>query len=224
MAPSAEPIPAATVVLVRDRSKGLEVLLLRRNSKLAFGGMWVFPGGRVDAADALPNDHGDVMAAARRAAAREAQEEAGLEVDGRAMVPFAHWVPPPTAPKRFSTWFFLAPAPAARVLIDGGEIHDQGWFRPADALARRDAGEIELAPPTWVTLFRLSASADVAGALADAQARPPQQFATRLAKADGLLVALWDGDAGYADGDAARPGARHRLWLDPAGWRYEVRR
>jgi 8-oxo-dGTP pyrophosphatase MutT (NUDIX family) len=224
MAPTAEAIPAATVVLLRDRLGGLEVLLLRRNSALAFGGMWVFPGGRVDAADVVPGDGGDAVIAARRAAAREAREEAGLEVDCGAMVPFSHWVPPGTAPKRFSTWFFLAPAPATRVLIDGGEIHDQGWFRPADALTRRDAGEIELAPPTWITLFRLTALPDVAGALAAAEARPPEHFATRIAKADGVMVALWDGDAGYVDGDATRPGARHRLWLDPAGWRYEVSR
>ena len=39
---------AATVVLLRDGAGGLETLLLRRNSRIAFGGMWVFPGGRVD--------------------------------------------------------------------------------------------------------------------------------------------------------------------------------
>ena len=216
-----ESIPAATVVLLRDEPGGLEVLLLRRNSALAFGGMWVFPGGRVDAADARPGDGNDGMSAARRAAAREAREEAGLEVDSRGMVPFSHWIPPPTAPRRFSTWFFLAPAPMARVLIDGGEIHDEGWFRPVDALARRDRGEIELVPPTWVTLLRLAAWPDVATALAAARARSPERFATRMVNADGLLVALWDGDAGYPDGDPSRAGARRRLWLDPAGWRYE---
>src|SRR5262249_22587229 len=44
--------PAATVVLVRDGERGLEVLLGRRSSKLAFhGGAWVFPGGRIDPVD-----------------------------------------------------------------------------------------------------------------------------------------------------------------------------
>jgi hypothetical protein len=32
---------------------------------------------------------------------------------------------------------------------------------------------------------------------------------------------MWDGDAGYEDGDPERPGPRHRLWLDAAGWRFE---
>ena len=42
-------VPAATVVLIRDGRDGLEVLLARRSSQLAFhGGAWVFPGGRID--------------------------------------------------------------------------------------------------------------------------------------------------------------------------------
>ena len=44
--------PAATVVLVREGAGGPEVLLLRRNRATGFvPGAWVFPGGRVDAAD-----------------------------------------------------------------------------------------------------------------------------------------------------------------------------
>ena len=46
-------IPAATVVLVRDGATGLEVLMLHRASRVAFGGMWVFPGGKVDEEDRL---------------------------------------------------------------------------------------------------------------------------------------------------------------------------
>lgn len=49
-----KPVPAATVVLVREAESttGIEVLLLLRNSSLAFhGGHWVFPGGRIDAED-----------------------------------------------------------------------------------------------------------------------------------------------------------------------------
>jgi len=35
------PIPAATVVLIRDGENGLETVMLRRNSRGMFGGMWV---------------------------------------------------------------------------------------------------------------------------------------------------------------------------------------
>jgi 8-oxo-dGTP pyrophosphatase MutT (NUDIX family) len=44
----ATPIPAGTVIVLRDGTAGLEVLMLRRAATLAFAaGNWVFPGGRV---------------------------------------------------------------------------------------------------------------------------------------------------------------------------------
>jgi len=44
---------AATVLLLREFDGELEVLMMRRGTGLAFmAGMWVFPGGRVDASDA----------------------------------------------------------------------------------------------------------------------------------------------------------------------------
>jgi 8-oxo-dGTP pyrophosphatase MutT (NUDIX family) len=215
------PVAAATVILVRDAPEGLETLMLRRNSKIAFGGMWVFPGGRVDAADCAGLDPADELEAARRAAVREAAEEAGLAVAAPSLVAFSHWTPPAIAPKRFHTWFFLAPAPAGRVAIDEGEIHEHAWLRPAEALRRRDAQEIELAPPTFVTLVELARSGSVERALAAARARTPERFTTRIAKVEGGVVALWHGDAGYQAGDAKPPGPRHRLWMLDAGWRYE---
>jgi 8-oxo-dGTP pyrophosphatase MutT (NUDIX family) len=84
---------AATVVLLRDGVEGLEVWLMTRVTQMAFaGGMAVFPGGRVDAADAeLPfADGADAAAAARfgceagqaralvGAAVREVFEETGV--------------------------------------------------------------------------------------------------------------------------------------------------
>ena len=70
-------VPAATVVLVRDGDAGLETLMLHKNSKLAFGGMWVFPGGRIDDEDREGAESAED--AARRAAVREAVEEADLQ-------------------------------------------------------------------------------------------------------------------------------------------------
>jgi hypothetical protein len=116
----------------------------------------------------------------------------------------------------------VAEAPVGAVTIDDGEIRDHRWVGPADLLARRDAGEVELAPPTWVSLDRLARSATVAEALAEAAAAPVEAFVTAIAKdAEDNLVALWHGDAGYESGDAATPGPRHRLVMAAAGWRYE---
>jgi 8-oxo-dGTP pyrophosphatase MutT (NUDIX family) len=223
-----EPVPivaAATVVLLRDTPTGLETLMLRRDSRLAFaGGMWVFPGGRIDPGDFPSGDASDddtLAAAGRNAAVREAAEEAGLVVEPDSLVPFAHWTPPPEAPKRFSTQFFLAPAPTGRVTIDDGEIRDHMWVSPAEALRKRDALEIELAPPTWVSLHTLAQHATVSAALAAARASTPEHFTTKAAFTDEGVVVLWHGDAGYEDGDATREGPRHRLWMIDTGWRYE---
>jgi 8-oxo-dGTP pyrophosphatase MutT (NUDIX family) len=221
--PGAEPapiVPAATVILLRDTADGLETLMLRRNSKIAFGGMWVFPGGRVD-----PEDFGtapdDVDAASRNAAAREAHEESGLTVSVDALVPLSHWTPPPEAPKRFATQFFVAPAPDGVVVIDDGEIHESMWVAPAEAMRRRDALEIELAPPTFVSLHTLAAHATVAQAIDATAAAETEHFTTRIGTTDEGLCVMWHGDAGYEDGDATRDGPRHRLWMADAGWRYE---
>ena len=89
------PLPAATVMLVRDAPRGLEVLMLKRSLSLAFmPGVHVFPGGALDAGDDAPELHArcvglDDAAASRAlglerrglaywiAAIREAFEEAG---------------------------------------------------------------------------------------------------------------------------------------------------
>jgi 8-oxo-dGTP pyrophosphatase MutT (NUDIX family) len=213
-------VPAATVILLRDTADGIETLMLRRNSKIAFGGMWVFPGGRVD-----PEDYGDapddVDAASRAAAAREAHEESGLTVAVDALVPLSHWTPPPEAPKRFATQFFVAPAPEGVVTIDDGEIHEHMWVAPAEAMRRRDTLEIELAPPTFVSLHTLAPHTTVADALAATEVAETEHFTTRIGTTDEGLVVMWHGDAGYANGDATLAGARHRLHMVDSGWRYE---
>ena len=220
--PGSVPTPAATVVPLRDGAAGLEVLLLRRSGWGAFGGMWVFPGGQVDAADQGAGAELDV---ARRAAVRETREEAGIELDEARLVTLAFWVPPPDVPHRFATWFFLAPMPSdhAPVVVDRVEIHEYRWQAPAAGMAAHNAGEIELAPPTFATLWWLSHHGDVAAALAAGAARVPERFMTRIVRdAAGLPRAtVWDGDAGYLDGDLDRPGPRRRMWVDSTGWRME---
>jgi 8-oxo-dGTP pyrophosphatase MutT (NUDIX family) len=212
--------PAATVVIARDSGDGVEVLMLHRNSVHAFGGMWVFPGGKVDPGDVDPAS-ADELSTARRAAARESQEEAGIEISPAALVPLAHWMPPPEAPRRFSTWFFLVPAPeGAAVTIDGAEIHDHEWFNPARALERASERQIELATPTWMTLAALARFDSVDAAVAFVSERRPQQFATHLAKDAAGLVALWRGDVAYDDGDLSKAGPRRRLRMGPGPWEF----
>jgi 8-oxo-dGTP pyrophosphatase MutT (NUDIX family) len=220
---AADASPAATVVVVRDGQGGaIEVLMVHRNSKHAFGGMWVFPGGKVDPEDIDPNAPDDDALAARRAAVREAREEAGIELDPDRLVAISHWTPPPEAPRKFTTWFFAAEAPDVHdVAVDGDEIQDHVWITPAEAIRRGDLHEIELAPPTWMTLRALAQFAAVAAWLDDAAQRTPLRFATHLGRAGDDPVAIWEGDVAYDDGDLDRPGDRHRLYMGRGAWRYE---
>jgi 8-oxo-dGTP pyrophosphatase MutT (NUDIX family) len=210
-------LPAATVVLLRDARAAPEVLLLRRSSKLAFhGGAWVFPGGRVD----LHAGETDDEAGARRAAVREAREEAGLALDPASLVQLSHWTTPEGQPRRFATWFYVAAAADAEVRVDGGEIADHRWFTAVEALAAQRAGEIELPPPTFVTLCALAGHPSARTALAAAAAASPLVYLPRIVKAAESMASLYPGDAGWQARDAEIPGARHRLLFLASGWRY----
>jgi 8-oxo-dGTP pyrophosphatase MutT (NUDIX family) len=123
-------------------------------------GVWVFPGGAVDAGD------GEGEAAYRACAVRELEEEAGIALaEGEELVLFSRWITPEVVSRRFDAWFFLALAPAhSPPEPDGVETTEAGWFEPAVALERQAAGELDLAFPTIHQLtslrsFRTSAEA-----------------------------------------------------------------
>ncbi len=78
-------IPAATLIILRDRDSGPpELLMVERARAMAFaGGALVFPGGRVDPGDhslAALHSRDDDEGAARIAAIRETIEEVGLGI------------------------------------------------------------------------------------------------------------------------------------------------
>lgn len=215
------PAPAATVVLLRDGARGLEVLYLQRSASVDFhGGAWVFPGGRIDPED-YRDRADDVEAAARRAAAREAREEAGLVVDPASLHHFAHWTTSVGAPKRFATWFFAGRAADGDVRVDGGEIQAHRWLRPEQALAAQREREIELPAPTFVTSLALARVATADEALAAFASRGVERFRPRVHPQPEGRVSLYEPDVAYTDGDLERLGARHRLWMLRSGWRYE---
>ncbi|MBI3784305.1 MAG: NUDIX domain-containing protein [Deltaproteobacteria bacterium] len=214
--------PAATVVLLRDAADGCEVLLVRRNAKLAFhGGAWVFPGGRIDPEDHQRAEHGAIEHAARYAAAREAREEAGLEVVPQDLLLFSRWLTPTNVAKRFDTWFFVGAVTSGSVQVDGGEIHDHRWFQPRQALAAQRGREIELPPPTFVTLVQLGDHPTVQSTLSALRQRPFEFFEPQLHFTPEGACTIYHGDAAYGSGGIEQPGARHRLWMSDSGWRYE---
>nr|NUR37277.1 NUDIX domain-containing protein [Sphingomonas sp.] len=84
---SDEAIPAATLILVRDRPGGApELLMVERSGRMAFAaGALVFPGGRIDDGDRKLADAVGIEAAAI-AAVRETIEETAVPV-GMSPVP-----------------------------------------------------------------------------------------------------------------------------------------
>jgi 8-oxo-dGTP pyrophosphatase MutT (NUDIX family) len=215
--------PAATVVVLRDGGAGLEVLLLERVPGAAGrAGPSVFPGGRVDPADRAGGPLDD--AAHRRAAVREAREEAGLELAPAALLPLSRWITPELSPQRFDTWFFLAEiGPEVPVRVDGSEIARHRWLAPAEALEAHHREAIRLAPPTFVTLCGLLGFESGARARAGLAGAPLVTYRPRICRLEEGACMLYPGDAGYETGDPSASGPRHRLWALASGWRYERR-
>jgi 8-oxo-dGTP pyrophosphatase MutT (NUDIX family) len=119
--PLAPPRDAATVVMLRDGAHGLEVFLVKRHGLSdVLGGAYVFPGGKLDAADLLlgaqldqspldmhvalgePDTLPATAAGLYVAALREAFEESGVLFSTNALAAQATVRPDPQQP--FNAW------------------------------------------------------------------------------------------------------------------------
>ena len=208
--------PAATIMLGRDQGEGLEVLLVRRNKKLAFaGGVWVFPGGKIEQSE-FSNSEND-LDAAKQAALRETLEETSLSVEKDGLIYFRHWTTPAVEPKRFATWFFFASANQSqkKVIIDDNEIKDYQWVNPQHALNELKNGERFLMPPTFLSLLLIRNCNSVAEAQTVLRREPVVEVRPVMCKREAGVDLLYEGDAGYNKADASIVGARHRLTLEP---------
>ena len=177
-----ETIPAATLVLFRERSAGPpELLSAQRAAGMAFaGGALVFPGGRIDPEDrvraaqhpGLPEDD----AAARVAALRETLEEVGFDfgLGVQDLTPFARWRPQHRQSRNFDTRFYLARvAPdAPEPQVDGGETVRAFWSSAAEVLAMCARGEADIIFPTRRNLERLALFDSFDAALDNALSHP----------------------------------------------------
>jgi len=197
------PRQAATVILLRGGARMLELLLVKRTERARFmAGVWVFPGGAVDAHD------GQGDAAHRRAAVRELGEEAGIVLaDPGALVRFSRWITPAGIAIRYDTHFFLALLPPGQeVVIDFEEIVDAGWFTPQGALDAHGRGELELVFPTISHLEQLREFAGADALMAHATDRAIATIRPRVVGCGETARVLLEGEPG--DGDPARPTRR----------------
>ena len=176
----AVPRPAATVVLLRPLDVGgFEVYVQRRAATMKFApGYYAFPGGSVDLVDHEPGGSFDADVLARiglpaseaeavlRAAVREVAEEAGVRLDLTALAPWARWVTPEFEPRRFDTYFFVAPLPPGEAPhMAAGESDHAAWVTPEAAL------ELPMLPPTRQTFDQLATLDSVDAVLAVAAHR-----------------------------------------------------
>ncbi len=194
--PATTPRQAASVILLRGGDERLEVLLVQRTPRARFmGGVWVFPGGAVDADEA-----DDERAQAHRLAAlRELREEAAITLeDPEALVAFSRWITPAEVQIRFDTHFFLAAAPPGQEpQIDGEECVAFGWFAPGEALAAERAGELELVFPTIKHLEQLAEFASVDSLMSYAHGREVEPVQPRVVLEGEVARILLPGEDGY---------------------------
>jgi 8-oxo-dGTP pyrophosphatase MutT (NUDIX family) len=192
--PAVRPRQAASVILLRGSDRTLELLLVKRTPEARFmGGVWVFPGGAVDA------EEGAGDGAHRTAALRELREEAAVSVeDAASLVKFSRWITPAAVKIRFDTHFFLATLPEGQEpQVDGEECVALGWFTPQQALAAHAAGEILLVFPTIKHLEQLGDFSTVEELLAYARGREVLPVEPRVVVEGEVARILLPGDAGY---------------------------
>ncbi|MGD0882602.1 MAG: hypothetical protein ABSB09_13635 [Acidimicrobiales bacterium] len=127
------------------------------------------------------------------------QEGLVLAADGVHYV--SHWITPELAPRRYDTRFFVTAAPSGQVAHhDDGETIATIWVRPSDALARFEAGDIELLPPTVDNLGKLAAHSSTEAVITWArQVRNVPTILPVVLFEDGRLLVLRPGDEGYAE-------------------------
>jgi 8-oxo-dGTP pyrophosphatase MutT (NUDIX family) len=188
------PRQSASVILLRDGDRAVEVLLVRRNPEQRFmGGFWVFPGGAVDAGE------GEGDGSHRAAAVRELEEEAGVGgIVPDSLVKYSRWITPELIEIRFDTHFFLARAPARdEARVDGIECVDLRWTTPRRALEDHADGRLPLAFPTLSHLDQLSSFASTEELLEHAHGRDVAPVLPKVVIAGQAAQVLLPGEPGY---------------------------
>ena len=202
--------------------------MVRRNRELSFGGMWTFPGGVFEDSDgpapSPPDEFNEnwggpqLLSTAANAAVRETIEETALHCDVSSLAWFSHWVPPTVGPpKRFATWFFLAPEHHGDIEVSTEENDEARWVTPGDALAQSSAGEFPLAIPTWVTLDDLRLTESIPLLIDKCITQGATQNRTRAFPGGDGNVLCWSGDAAYEADSPDVPGPRNRVRATASG-------
>jgi len=125
-------------------------------------------------------------------------EAEDLEIATDLMTPFAHWITPTFAPRRFDTWFFLAEAPQDQVALhDGSESVDSVWISAQQAIDEATAGRRTLVHATLKNLELLVDGKTVVGAISQATERKVVTVQPWVETRDGKRFLHIPAGAGY---------------------------
>jgi recombination protein RecT len=116
--------------------------------------------------DGRPADDADIAALSRDAPFAAQCEARGLTLAADQVFVLAHWITDRDLPRRFDVPFLVARMPRNQAPVaDESEQFEPVWVRPADALARHQAGDFFMIFPTIRTLERLVKFGSVDAAL-----------------------------------------------------------
>jgi len=116
-------------------------------------------------------------------------ERRGLVLRADLLGAWAGWLTPVFEPRRYRTWFFVAELPAGQRTRDVSSESDQvTWLPAAEAVARVDAGDVLMLPPTYLTCVEVSQHATPAAVLSAARDRAVEMFTPQVEDVEGQLM------------------------------------
>ncbi|CAD8155931.1 unnamed protein product [Paramecium octaurelia] len=165
---------SAALILIRD---DFNVLLLKRNNDLSFGGSFAFPGGVLEETDyKLAQTDSQLIQQSHLkyychqthswydssliAAIRETTEETNIQLDYKQLYsqikPFMRIITPQMMKKRYDTQFFILNLNNYEVLnINKNESISYEWNTPVGFLEKFITNQISLFPPIFLQLLIL---------------------------------------------------------------------
>ena len=139
-------------------------------------------------------------------------DQLGARFDLSNIAPFAHWVTPRTAPRRWDTHFLVARAPEGQFArCDGSETVGVEWISPEAAIECGDKGTREVLFSTRANLLLLAQSRNIDEAIAAARIRPHFEVHPQAERrADGIRVFIPE-EAGYPESEALVPASGFKM-------------
>lgn len=152
--------PAYWVATIRETFEEAGVLVALENDERAVEAHRVAAGEFEPWRDGLN---------AGEATMRSFLDDTNLLLDGSRLAYVARFITPVGPPRRYDARFFLAHAPSDQIAsVDNDEAVGHEWVVPRHALAKQEAGDMEMMTPTLACLRRLAAYESADAALAAA--------------------------------------------------------